>query len=186
MLVTVLPLRAVMFQLLFLLIAISVEAFIIQQKMILTRRVSIQYAASLNLLSTILGWLIFFFLHPLLPLDWQKQLINFILFGHFATKSGLPLVMIFFDLGLFTLLTFLLILVIEFIAIELLMNLNSISKDAQFNGQTISQSDSGEKKSVRRENIDHYLERNKSKSLFIANVYSQTLILIVSFLIQKI
>lgn len=188
MLVTVLPLRAVMFQLVFLLIAISVEAFIIQQKMILTRRVSIQYAASLNLLSTILGWLIFFLLHPLLPLDWQKQLINFILFGHFATKSGLPLVIIFFDLGLFTLLIFLLILVIEFIALELLMNLNSISKNAQFNGRFFSQAGSEKKykNPVKRESIDYYVERNKSKSLLIANVYSQTLILLVSFLIQRI
>ncbi|MCL1468335.1 filament integrity protein FraC [Argonema galeatum] len=180
MLVTVLPLRAFMFQILFLLMAIAVEAFIIQQKMSLPRRVSIEYAASLNLLSTILGWLIFFFIHPLLPFSFQKQLINFILFGHFTTNSGLPLIIIFFDLGLVSLLIFLLTIVIKFIALELLINLNSISKNAQIKVKIISQSDSVKK------NIDHYLERNKSKSLLIANVYSQSLILLVSFLIQKI
>ncbi|MCL1471202.1 filament integrity protein FraC [Argonema antarcticum] len=183
MLVTVLPLRAIMFQILFLLIAIAVEAFIIQKRMIIPRKISIEYSASLNLISTIVGWLIFFCFHPLLPLDWQKKLIIFILFGNFATSSGLPLIIMFFDLWLFSLLIFLLIILIEFIVLELLMNLNSISKNDE---AIIFNSDSGRKNTVKRENIDHYLERNKSKSLLIANVYSQTLILIVSFLIQKI
>lgn len=184
MLVTVLPLRAIMFQILFLLTAIAVEAFVLEQKMSFTRRVSIEYAASLNLVSTVLGWLIFFIIQPLLPLNLQLQLISFILFGHFAPQLGFSLIRIFFDLGLFSLLIFLLVISIEFMALEFLTNLNLISMEAQ-SEQISYQSDASEN-TLELQKIDYYSERNKSKSLLIANAYSQTLILLISFLIQRI
>lgn len=52
--IAVLPLRAVMFQILFLLVAIAVESFIFKKKLHLSGRTSIEYATSINLFSTII------------------------------------------------------------------------------------------------------------------------------------
>lgn len=79
----VLPLRAVVFQCLFLLIAIAIEAFVFYRTLSLDYKTSMQYAISVNLLSTLIGWVCFFVSQPLLPLAWRVQLISFIFFEHF-------------------------------------------------------------------------------------------------------
>ena len=75
-----LPLRAILYQLLFLVLAIAVESLVLQKYLGIGRKSSIQYAASANLLSTVVGWFVFFVIEPLLPLPWQQQLINYIFF----------------------------------------------------------------------------------------------------------
>lgn len=88
MLLDVLPLRAILFQLLFLTVAIAIEAAILQKRLDLSPRTSVEYAASMNLLSTVIGWLLFFNLEALLPSPLRAQLISFILFDHFLASSG--------------------------------------------------------------------------------------------------
>ena len=77
----VLPLRAILYQLLFIVLAIAVEAFTLQRYLGIGRTTSIQYAATANLLSTVIGWFLFFITEPLLPPDWQQQLLEFIFFN---------------------------------------------------------------------------------------------------------
>ncbi|MBD2038666.1 filament integrity protein fraC [Leptolyngbya sp. FACHB-321] len=100
----VLPLRAVVFQCLFLLIAIAIEAYVLHRTLSLDYKTSMQYAVSVNLLSTFLGWICFFLTQPLLPLEWRVQLISFIFFEHFYADPMLlnvAPVLVFCALGMF-------------------------------------------------------------------------------------
>ncbi len=77
------PLQMILFQLLFLLVAIALEARVLQRRLRITRKASIEYATSINLLSAIIGWLVFFILMSqknLLPRPIKDQIISYIFF----------------------------------------------------------------------------------------------------------
>jgi hypothetical protein len=76
----VLPLKVITTQVLFLVTAIAIEAFMIQRQMQYPPRKCIEYAASLNLLSTVVGWVVFFAAPFLLPRTIQFQIINYVAF----------------------------------------------------------------------------------------------------------
>ncbi|MEQ8539755.1 MAG: hypothetical protein RIB93_20170 [Coleofasciculus sp. D1-CHI-01] len=78
----VLPLQLILFQILFLLVAIALEARVLHLRLNLTRKTSVQYATSLNLWSVVLGWLTFLVLETLLPQFLRVQIVNFIFFDH--------------------------------------------------------------------------------------------------------
>ncbi|MBE9028952.1 hypothetical protein IQ266_04140 [filamentous cyanobacterium LEGE 11480] len=77
----VLPLRAVAFQILFLLIAIAIEGMILRSRLGLKRKESMEYAVVVNLLSTILGWMLFFLAEPFFPEQLRTILMEYIFFG---------------------------------------------------------------------------------------------------------
>ncbi len=81
--VGVLPLRAIAFQTLLLLVAIALEAVVLRQRLRLGYQTSMQYAATLNLLATSLGWLLFLALESLIPAALQTQIISYVLFNRF-------------------------------------------------------------------------------------------------------
>jgi hypothetical protein len=91
----ILPLRAVALQLLFLLVAVAIEAFVLRQRLGMTPRGSARYALALNLFSSVLGWLLVFSVQPLLPEALQTELVSLTLFGQFysswALESLLPI-----------------------------------------------------------------------------------------------
>ncbi len=78
----VLPLRAILYQLLFIVLAIAVESIVLQRYLGIGRKSSIQYASTANLLATVVGWFVFFVVEPWLPQPWQQQLINYIFFDY--------------------------------------------------------------------------------------------------------
>lgn len=82
----ILPLRMIAFQSLFLLITISIEAFVLHRELKLSNQKSIQYAASINLLSTVMGWIIFFIVEPFIPRELKEQLMNYIFFDQFFSN----------------------------------------------------------------------------------------------------
>lgn len=82
---SVMPLRAIAFQCLFLLLAIAIEAAVLHEGLKLPYRKSVEYAASINLLSTAVGWLVFFSLEPLVPPNLKFQLINCIFFDQWSS-----------------------------------------------------------------------------------------------------
>ncbi|MEM6835787.1 MAG: filament integrity protein FraC [Cyanobacteria bacterium P01_C01_bin.120] len=95
----VLPLRAIVFQCLLLLVAIALEAIVLRQRLRLGYQPSIQYAASLNLLAVVLGWILFLNLELLLPPAVRTQVISYVLFGNFyanalASRLGIFIVLI--------------------------------------------------------------------------------------------
>lgn len=79
----VLPLRAIAFQSMLLLVAIALEAIVLRQRLRLGFQPSVQYAASLNLFATSLGWIFFLLLEPLAPPPLQTQIISYVLFDRF-------------------------------------------------------------------------------------------------------
>ncbi len=76
----VLPLRAILYQLLFIVLAIAVEALVLQKYLGIGRKSSIQYTSTANLLATVVGWFVFFVIEPWLPDAGRQQLINYIFF----------------------------------------------------------------------------------------------------------
>lgn len=85
----VLPLRAIAFQLLFLLMAIAIEGTVLQRQLSLVPRFAMQYAAILNLLTLVLGWFIFFAVEVLLPVPIRSQLLAFIFFNRWTEDTAL-------------------------------------------------------------------------------------------------
>lgn len=79
----VLPLEMYLFQGIFLMVAIALEARVFHRRLYLPRRTSVEYATSINLLATVLGWLAFFGLQNLLPLPLKDQIISYIFFDRF-------------------------------------------------------------------------------------------------------
>lgn len=86
----VLPLRAIAFQILFLLIAISLEALVLYRRLNFDHKTSVRYATSINLFSTFVGWLIFFNVQAVLPDDLRVQLISFFFFERFFPNPWSP------------------------------------------------------------------------------------------------
>lgn len=83
------PLRAIAFQSMLLLVAIALESIVLRQALRLGYQTSVQYAATLNLMTTSLGWLAFLSLEPLLPLELRQQVISYILFNRFYGNGWL-------------------------------------------------------------------------------------------------
>lgn len=83
----VLPLRAIVFQCVLLLVAIALEAIVLRQRLRLGYQPSIRYAASLNLLAVVLGWMVFLGFEPWLPTALRTQMISYILFGNFYANE---------------------------------------------------------------------------------------------------
>lgn len=100
---SVLPLRTVALQALFLLIAIVIEAAILHRQLKITPREGVQYAATINLLSTVLGWLTVFTIlntgagTPFnVGLNVEVALLNFVLFNRLTPESMSAIVILAF------------------------------------------------------------------------------------------
>lgn len=93
----IMPLRAIAFQSLLLMVAIVLEAMVLRQRLRLGYRSSMQYAATLNLLATSLGWVAFLAIEAVLPLDLRSQIISYVMFNRFYNNSWrdvLPVVVV--------------------------------------------------------------------------------------------
>jgi hypothetical protein len=104
-----LPFRAIILQCLLLTIVIAIESQVLWRRLKtpdrqqITPRQSIQYATTMNLLSTVLGWLtvfVFFGLARTLPSDWTQSvetaLLNFIFFNQLSDQSLSALIVLAF------------------------------------------------------------------------------------------
>ena len=77
---SIMPLQTILYQLFFLLLAVSVEAFVLQKQLQISPRQGVEYATSINLLSIAIGWFIFFSIEGVLPDTLKLQLIIYIFF----------------------------------------------------------------------------------------------------------
>ncbi len=78
---TILPLRAIISESLILLVVIAIESWFFQRRLNLIPKVSVEYATVMNLISTCVGWVFFFYGVSLLPNILEKQMVAYILFG---------------------------------------------------------------------------------------------------------
>lgn len=93
----ILPLRAIAFQTVLLLVAIALEAAVLRQRLRIGFQTSMQYAATLNLLATSLGWLVFLAAELVIPEDLRTQIISYVLFNRFYNNpmlNSLPVIII--------------------------------------------------------------------------------------------
>jgi hypothetical protein len=98
------PLRAIAFQTVLLMLATSLEAMVLRQRLRLGYQTSIRYSASINLLATTLGWLSFLALERLLPVELRQQVISYILFNRFypnGWSNRLPVLVVVAAIGAF-------------------------------------------------------------------------------------
>jgi hypothetical protein len=100
----VLPLRAISFQLLFLMVAISLEAIVFYWRLNFNYPTSVRFATILNLLSTVVGWLLFFAVQVILPEDLRIQLISYFFFERFFPNpwfAAVSPILVVLGLGIF-------------------------------------------------------------------------------------
>lgn len=84
---TLVPLRAIVFQCLFLLVAVALEAAVLRQRLTLGYKISVQYAASINLMTTSLGWLLFLSVESLIPISLRAQVVSYVFFDRFFAND---------------------------------------------------------------------------------------------------
>ncbi|NEO30227.1 MAG: hypothetical protein F6K36_07250 [Symploca sp. SIO3C6] len=79
---SVVPLPTILWQVLLLLVAIALESRMLHNRLGISRKSSVQYATSMNLIVTVFGWWAFFLLNSLLAQDFKNQIISYICFGN--------------------------------------------------------------------------------------------------------
>ncbi|WP_414574659.1 filament integrity protein FraC [Anabaena sp. CCY 9402-a] len=84
---TILPIGVILFNFLFFLIAIPLEAYVFHRRLNFDKKSSVFYAIAVNLFSGVLGWLIFFYVEPRLPVQLRTELINYVLFNILKSTS---------------------------------------------------------------------------------------------------
>ncbi|MBE9226800.1 hypothetical protein IQ264_15335 [Phormidium sp. LEGE 05292] len=118
----VLPLRAVVFQSLLLLISIAIESVVLQRILNISRKTATEYSAILNLLSTFICWLCFFLIQSIPLKTLQIQLIRYVFYARFIS----PNLFSDFQNGFYFLLAriciILIALIIELIGLDFLLN----------------------------------------------------------------
>ena len=92
----ILPLRTILFQILFLLVAMVIEAGILRQRLRLGFQTSVQYALVINLATIVAGWIGFLVVEPLASAPIREQIISYILFDNlllngWTTETGFVL-----------------------------------------------------------------------------------------------
>ena len=92
---TILPLKAIISDFLILLVVIAIESCFFQLRLNLIPKVSVEYATVMNLISTCVGWIFFFYIVSLLPNMLEKQMVAYILFGQIGTIYPLFILFIF-------------------------------------------------------------------------------------------
>lgn len=171
----ILPLRAILFQFLLLLVSIAVEAVVLHRKLRLSHRTSIEYAASINLWSSVLGWLFFFIVQANLSKAARLQLISYIFFNNFyQTFQALPTTVI-----VVAVFSFFLVCYLEYKGLDLLQAILQSSQESQIkkdDQQTLPLLTSRLKKALQR------TDTSKALVILLANAWSHVLILLFLFL----
>ncbi|MGK7927157.1 MAG: filament integrity protein FraC [Spirulina sp.] len=123
----ILPLPLIILQTFTLFVSIALEAIVLQQKLRLTRKQSIEFSISINLLSTIILWFVFFLFEVLAPNSENLHLIGIIFFNNFSDLDRWTEV--YPILAVVITMMFALIVFVEFRALQLLQALLQIFSD---------------------------------------------------------
>ena len=167
-----------LFQSVFLLVAIALEARVLHQRLYLTRRRSIEYATSINLLATVIGWLAFFLLKDLVPQPLKDEIISYIFFDRFLSPFPQSFYLMLASVGVVIFFSAFLIKLKGLQLLEAL--LGRTPKEQSPPEQLVSNNN---RLSQRRQDLSDRLERavtrtdpNQATVILLANVYSQSAI----------
>ena len=94
MLPRIFPIGGILFDFLFVLIAIPIEAYVLHNRLKFDKKTSIFYAISMNLFSSVIGWFIFFVAEPMLPIQMKSELISYMFFNNFKLANTPTLIIL--------------------------------------------------------------------------------------------
>ncbi|MDF5707554.1 MAG: filament integrity protein fraC [Nostoc sp. S4] len=94
MLPRIFPIGGILFDFLFVLVAIPIEAYVLHKRLKFDKKTSIFYAISINLFSSVIGWIVFFVSEPMLPIQLKSELINYLFFNTFKSSSTQTLIIL--------------------------------------------------------------------------------------------
>lgn len=164
----VLPVGAVLFNLLFILMSISIEAYCFNRRLKFDRKTSIFYAISINLFSNVIGWIAFFIIEPVLPIQLKSELINFVFFNTFKAPNTQTVII----------LTAFIIFFSTFIVKLFLLKLFSIVLNEEL-GKKVENNPNIERQKWRYLNRNKLLGNNLVSTMLIANSLSYSAITLV-------
>ncbi|KAB8320928.1 filament integrity protein fraC [Tolypothrix campylonemoides VB511288] len=164
------PLGAILFNFLFLLVAIPLEAYVLNTRLRFDKKTSTFYAVSINLFSNVIGWVIFFFLDPVLPPQIKSELINFIFFNRLQAPNIQTLII--FTAFIIFFATFL----VKYFLLRILLLLLSELKKAEPEPQLI------QRRNSRRALKSKWQNTNVVTTILIGNALSYSLIAIILFI----
>ncbi|MEM8638852.1 MAG: filament integrity protein FraC [Cyanobacteria bacterium P01_G01_bin.54] len=166
---TLIPAPIVIFQLLSLLLGTAIEAFIFSRRLHFSPKISVQYALTLNLISTTSIWLFGLVLQALLPQQFKLYIIGYVFFG---TVYNFEQVWVVQTTSLLILLSlaFWFLCLVEFKGIDIL---EAILLD--LDGEAASELTLGQRI------YEALLENNQERlsTIFIANLFSNSMILLI-------
>ncbi|NES72420.1 MAG: hypothetical protein F6K24_48105 [Okeania sp. SIO2D1] len=83
----VIPIPTILLQSLLLMCAIALEATVLRNQLLMSKKTSIEYSIAMNLFSAAFGWMAFLYLQGVMPEKFQLQLIDLVLFGQFPINA---------------------------------------------------------------------------------------------------
>ncbi|MDJ0618386.1 MAG: filament integrity protein fraC [Calothrix sp. MO_192.B10] len=165
----ILPLGIILFDLLFLIVAIPIEAYILKARLKFDPRSSVFYAISINLFSNVAGWLVFFFIEPSLSTANKSEVLNYVFFNRFQSEG------IYSLLFLIAFFIFFATFFFKTLSLQSLLFLwNKSEKKKPEQEVPLSQ-----RRSSRRYNLNKIQQTNVVTSVLIANSLSYTAITII-------
>ncbi|AKG23376.1 filament integrity protein FraC [Calothrix sp. 336/3] len=168
---TVFPLGVILFDFLFLLIAIAIEAYVLNNRLKFDKKTSTFYALAMNLFSSAIGWFAFFLAEPLLPIQLKSELISYIFFNRFQSNAVQGILILTAFIIFFS--TFL----VKFIFLKvLLISLSEFEKKPELDVQSVSSRRFSRRFRARIQNT------NLATTTLIANSLSYSAIVLVILL----
>jgi hypothetical protein len=174
---SIFPFPTILFQSLFLLVAIAIEAVVLHQQMKWSRRICIHYAAIVNLFAAFLGWVGFFIIFNYLSPLLKAQIISYIFFNRLfdyqqESASGL-IVLAGFSI-------FFAAFAIKLKAIDFLQIILQPPPTPVPENQVVTTRQQRKSKSHRRFFVINH--NNKAMAVLVANACSHTAILLILFI----
>ncbi|ARV60411.1 filament integrity protein fraC [Nostocales cyanobacterium HT-58-2] len=168
----VFPVGAILFNFLFLIVAIPIEAYVLNTRLKFDKKTSAFYSVSINLFSNVIGWIIFFFVDPVLPPQIKSELLNFIYFNRLQAPNIQSLLILTAFIIFFG--TFLMKYILLRIFMISLLELKKAEKEPE--NQAVSRRNS------RRASKSKWQNTNVVTTILIANALSYSLISIILFI----
>jgi hypothetical protein len=170
----VIPLGAILFNFLFILIAIPIEAYILNKRLKFDKRTSSYYAIAINLFSNAIGWIVFFFLEPFLAVQLKSELISYIFFHRFIS-SNIQMIIILTAFIIFFSTFFIKVVLLRVLLLSLTELKKSESEPVNIN----------KRRNSRQDNQLKIQNTNLVTAVLIANALSYSAISIILFLIPR-
>lgn len=170
----ILPIGAILFEFLFLLIAIPIEASVLNRRLKFDKKTSTFYAIAINLFSSTIGWIIFFSIEPILPINLKAELISYVFFHNFR-NPGTQSFLLFTAFVMFFITFFMKFFLLKFLVLSLKENLKAIYANNPENNRL----------KWRRNSISRLQNTNLVTTILIANSLSYSAISIIILFSSK-